>query len=207
MNIHILGKVCSGKGHFGGFLRDKLSERGVQVFSVGTGKAIRDRMESDRVFRKLVQQTIAERGLLADQILWNVVNDYMKENGIPRVLGENQCTIWDCVLRNSAQVVRMGAEGILTPDDIVFHIDVSDDVTWENLRTRMAAEGRSDDKEELHREGLRRFAKNLHSVLGAIREIGCPVERINGNLEKEVWPRIGLSKALGYLRVHAVHAA
>jgi len=186
MNIHLIGKPCSGKALLTEHLRNSLAVFGCSIYYVGTGEAIRKKIAADEKFRKLCADKVAVRAFLDDGHLWQVVMELIQTEKIP-YLDPNVVILWDCVLRNAAQVRRMNTEGILDLDDLVLHLNASDNTTRNNLALRQKRLGRTDDNPEAHSEGVRRYNAHHREVTKAIDESGATLRIVNANLPSTRW--------------------
>ncbi len=186
MNVHFIGKPCSGKGRLGEHLIEVLRQNGFPAFYAGTGAAVRFKIETDPAFARQFRAKIERRSLLDDGQLWTIVQELIVRNNIP-LNDPDVVILWDCVLRNAAQTRRMSQEGILQPGDLVIYVEVTDATAKMKLQLRREEQHRTDDNTDAHDEGVRRFNASLHEVLGAIRESGATLVTVNANLPLEKW--------------------
>ena len=206
MNVHFIGKPCSGKGRLGKHhLTQVLAEKGFPVFFAGTGDAVRFKLENDPAFARQFKAKTERRGLLDDGQLWSLVQELIARNNIP-LNDPDAVILWDCVLRNAAQTRRMSREGILQPGDLVIYIEVTDATAKKKLRLRMKEENRSDDNTKAHDEGVRRFNASLHEVLGAIHESGATLVTVNANLPLDKWLANARKQMFDHFQAHGFTA-
>lgn len=189
MRIVLLGAPGSGKGTQAARLKTEL-----KLAHISTGDLLRAEVKAGTPLGLKAKAVMEAGHLVSDEILLGMLKARLAlddcQNGF----------ILDGYPRNSAQCEALEGvlDGIGQPLDVAVLLAVPEDLLFDRLAGRAAAEGRKDDDPETVRKRLRVYAEQTAPIVGHFRERGALVEVDGVGAMDEVYARIvGAIKSLG----------
>ena len=183
MNIILFGPPAAGKGTQAKRLVDLFS-----MIQLSTGEMLRAVRATGSEMGKKVAEIIDRGDLVSDEVVIQLVEDSMEENG------PNRGYIFDGFPRTIAQAEAL--DEMLkrrgTKIDAVVHLEVDEAKLTFRVEKRFKEEGRADDNLESFKVRLGRYSKETALLLpyyraqGKLKDVDGmkPVEKVGEGIEK-----------------------
>ena len=181
MRIVLLGAPGSGKGTQAALMVEALG-----LPHISTGVLLRAAVAANTPLGKAAKAVMDRGELVSDEIMLGLIEERLAQNdaangfildGYPRNLP--QAAALDEVLRRLKQ-----------PLEIALQIDVDEEEVIQRIAGRAAAEGRSDDSEEVVRNRMRVYAEQTAPVAGYYTEQGRLTRVLGQGSVDDVFQRI-----------------
>ena len=183
MNILLLGPQGSGKG-----TQAKRIADGFGLAHIATGEMLRHAIAAGTPFGRAVRPIVDRGELVPDELMIDLIRERLDE-------GDTRAGfILDGFPRTMAQVEALDTMlGEIGRDlDVVFELQIDDDVAVDRLAKRAQAEGRTDDTPEAIARRLSEYHEKTEPLVGYYRLRGNlvgihgenPIDEVFGEIEE-----------------------
>lgn len=163
MKILLLGPQGSGKGTQATRIADEFG-----LAHIATGEMLRHAIDAETPLGREVQPIVERGELVPDELMIELIRERLDEedaregfvlDGFPRTMAQARAL--------DAMLAEIGRDL-----DIVFELQVDDDIALERLRKRALEEGRKDDTPEAIARRLREYHDKTEPLVGYYRGRG-----------------------------------
>lgn len=189
MRIVLLGAPGSGKGTQAARMVEALG-----LPHISTGVLLRAAVAANSPLGQAAKAVMDRGELVSDDIMLGLIGERLSESDVARGF------ILDGYPRNLAQAAALDEvlKRLKQPVEIALQIDVNEEEVVQRIAGRAAAEGRSDDTEEVVRNRMRVYAEQTAPVADYYAEKGL-LTRIHGQGSvDEVFQRIMFALQSGF---------
>lgn len=189
MRIVLLGAPGSGKGTQAARMVEALG-----LPHISTGVLLRAAVAANSPLGQAAKAVMDRGELVSDDIMLGLIGERLSESDVAKGF------ILDGYPRNLAQAAALDEvlKRLKQPVEIALQIDVNEEEVVQRIAGRAAAEGRSDDTEEVVRNRMRVYAEQTAPVADYYAEKGL-LTRIHGQGSvDEVFQRIMFALQSGF---------
>lgn len=181
MRIVLLGAPGSGKG-----TQAALMVEALELPHISTGVLLRSAVAAGSKLGQAAKAVMDRGELVSDDIMLGLIEERLSQEDVAAGF------ILDGYPRNLSQAAALDAvlERLQQPVEIALQIDVDEEEVIQRIAGRAAAEGRSDDTEEVVRNRMRVYAEQTAPVAGYYAAKGLLTRILGKGSVEEVFQRI-----------------
>lgn len=188
MRIVLLGAPGSGKG-----TQAALMVEALDLPHISTGVLLRAAVAANSPLGQAAKAVMDRGELVSDDIMLGLIEERLSQDDVAKGF------ILDGYPRNLSQAAALDQvlERLQKPVEIALQIDVDEEEVIQRIAGRAAAEGRSDDTEEVVRNRMRVYAEQTAPVADYYADKGLLTRILGQGTVEEVFQRISFALRSG----------